>query len=267
MDATGNLKLSIGGVASTLDGFIEDSRSRFRFQFYDKALANFPSSLVFSGAWERITKAGDDKTIQLHFKLDDPQLEDPAAPLNLPQAVRVDPARNHLVLVYQSSSYGERRLEFQGTLEIKPNWTLSFKIADSKEGGVRKSRIDVETTFDWDHAQGKLVLYVGRQKRPGVQTIEVGGALQAKLKNGTVAWTFAYRNSTAGGQSVMTIATSVTFTFQNNAIWIEYTQAGKSWKTNITAKVVQENFVVSGGVEIAQDPQGRRLGAFIGVSF
>ena len=181
--------------------------------------------------------------------------------------VKIDPARNHLVLVYQSRSNGERRLEFQGALEIKPNWTLSFKIADSKEGGVKKSRIDVETTFEWDHAQGKLALFVGREKRPGAQTIEVGGALQAQFKNGSLSWTFAYRNSTAGGQSLLTIATAVEFTFENNAIWIEYTQSGKSRKINITAKVVQENFVVSGGVEIAQDPQGRHLGAFVGVSF
>jgi len=110
-------------------------------------------------------------------------------------------------------------------------------------------------------------LFVGREKNPGAQVIEVGGALQAQLKNGSLAWTFAYRNSTAGGQSVMTIATSVEFTFENNAIWIEYTQAGKDRKVNITAKIVQDNFVVSGGVEIAQDPQGRHLGAFIGVSF
>ena len=267
MDSTGNLKLSISGVSSILDGFIEDSRSRFRFQFYDKTLANFPSSLVFSGAWERITKAGDDRSIQLHFKLDDPTLEDPGSPLNLPQAVKVDPARNHLVLVYQSGNYGERRLEFQGAVEIKPNWTVSFKIADSKEGGVKKSRIDVETTFEWDHAQGKLALFVGREKKLGAQVIEVGGALQAQLKNGSLAWTFAYRNSTAGGLSLMTIATSVEFTFENNAIWLEYTQAGKSRKINITAKLVQDNFVVSGGIEIAQDPQGRHLGAFIGVSF
>ena len=77
MDAAGTLKVSISGIASTLDGFIEDSRSRFRYQFFDKQLANFPSSLVFSGTWERITKGGDDKSIQLHFKLDDPSLEDP----------------------------------------------------------------------------------------------------------------------------------------------------------------------------------------------
>ncbi len=267
MDAAGTLKVSISGIASTIDGFIEDSRSRFRYQFFDKQLANFPSSLVFSGTWERITKGGDDKSIQLHFKLDDPSLEDSASPLNLPAVVKVDPARNHLVLIYQSRSNGERRLEFQGALEIKPNWTVSFRIADSKEGGVKKSRIEVETTFEWDHAQGKLALFVGREKRPGAQVIEVGGALQAQFKNGSLAWTFAYRNSTAGGQSLMTIATAVEFTFENNAIWIEYTQSGKSRKINITAKVVQENFVVSGGVEIAQDPQGRHLGAFIGVSF
>src|SRR5882672_6003475 len=127
LNNNGNVKVSIGGAVSTLDGFIEDSKSRFRFRFYDKALANFPSSLVFSGQWERLKKGSDDKNIQLHFKLDDPALEDPAAPLNLPSKVTVDPKRNSLVLVYQSQNYGERRLEFLGTVEISANWTVSFK--------------------------------------------------------------------------------------------------------------------------------------------
>ena len=49
MDGAGNLKLSISGGASILDGFIEDSRSRFRFQFYDKTLANFPPASCSAG--------------------------------------------------------------------------------------------------------------------------------------------------------------------------------------------------------------------------
>lgn len=65
----------------------------------------------------------------------------------------------------------------------------------------------------------------------------------------------------------MTIATSAVFTFKNNAIWIEYKQAGKNWSANITGKLVQSDFVVSGGIQISNDPKGRSIGAFIGVSF
>ena len=158
-----------------------------------------PLSLVFSGQWERKT-AGDDKSIRLHFVLDDPALEIKAKPLDLPAAVRVDPATNHLALLYKSRSNGPRQLQFLGSLQLRPDFTLVFKIDDVKDGGVRKSKIEVETTFDWDVAQGTMSLYVGRTKGPDAQVIEVGGTLQAQLKNdGTLSWTFDYRKSTAGG--------------------------------------------------------------------
>jgi hypothetical protein len=65
---------------------------------------------------------------------------------------------------YQSASNGERRLQFPGSLDIRPGWTLVFRIDEVKDGGVRKSKIEVETTFEWDAAQGSLLLFVGKGK-------------------------------------------------------------------------------------------------------
>jgi hypothetical protein len=88
-----------------------------------------------------------------------------------------------------------------------------------------------------------------------------------QLKNGTLNWTFAYRKSTAGGQAVTTIATALEFKFDQNRILIEYQQDGKTRRLDVTAKVAKENFTVTGGVQIANDPQGRHLKAFVGVSW
>jgi hypothetical protein len=261
----GNLVVSINGTESVIDGFIEDKKSRFRFQFFDKQLPSFPNSLVLSGQWERKPVADE---IRLHFKLDDPALEIAAKPLDLPAAVRVDPARNHLALVYQSASHGERRVQFLGSFEIRPGWTLVFRIDDVKDGGVRKSKIEVETTFEWDAARGSLSLFVGKTRTPTSQVVEVGGALSVVLKNNaTLDWTFAYQKNTAGGKAVTTIATALQFKFDQNQLLIEYKQDGKSRSVNITAKVVKEDFTLTGGVQIVNDPQGRRVKSFIGVSF
>lgn len=264
MKPDGNLVVSINGSESVLDGYLEDSKSQLCFVFFDKALANFPNSLVFSGAWER---KGKDSEIRLHFVLEDPAMEITAKPLDLPAVVKVDPHTNHLVMQY-NSKYGDRQISFLGSFQIKPGWKLEFRIADVKETGLRKSTIEVNTTFEWDSVQGKLALYVGKTRTQNSQVIEVGGSLSATLKNGvTLNWDFAYKKSTAGGQSVTTIATAVEFVWKSGKVNIRYTQDGQTKTLDIEAKLVQTNYVLTGGLSIANDPQGRRLGAFIGVSW
>jgi hypothetical protein len=278
MSRDGNVQVSIGGVASTLDGFIEDSQSRLQFQFYDKALPNFPSALVFSGQWERMKKQADatwrpikagedDPEIRMHFALTKPALEDPAAPLILPASLKVDPTRNHLVLTYTSPSYGSRRLEFMGSVEITQNFTLKFRIANEKDPKGSKTRIDVETTFEWSRGQGTVVLHVGRQKSATSQMLEVAGSVQARLQNGTLTWTFAYQNSTAGGVSTITFATALRFTYDRGDIFIEYSQAGQKKRLKVSGSIVENDFRIDGGIEIENFPGGRRIGAFIGVSW
>jgi hypothetical protein len=269
MEPDGNLVVSINGKESVLDGFVEDSKSRFRFQFFDKTLPSFPNSLVFTGQWERKEFTQSDKEqILLHFKLATPA-EIAGKPLDLPAAVKVDPQRNHFALVYQSASHGERRLQFQGSMEIKKGWKLLFRIEDVQDGTVRKSVIEVEANFEWERGQGALTLIVGRTRTPTSQTIEIGGTLAVTLgQTGQLTWNFAYRKSTSGGApAVTTIATSLTFVFKNGEIFIEYKQDGQKREFKVTGKLVTSDFTLVGGVEIKQDPQGRSLKAFIGISF
>jgi hypothetical protein len=267
LDGEGNLVVSINGKQSVLDGFIEDNKSRFRFRFDDVETPTFPNSLVFSGKWERRMQGAAAQEIRLHFVLDDPALEIKDKPLDLPAQVKLDRSRNHLALVYQSKNKGERRLQFQGSFEIKSNFTLAFRIDDVTDGVSRKSIIEVETTFDWDVAEGSLKLKVGKTKSATAQTLEVGGQLKAKLKGGTLSWDFAYRKDTAGGQSVKNIATALSFESKNNAIFIRYTQDGQERTLDITAKFATARFTTVGGVQIKNDPQGRSVSAFLGVSW
>ena len=265
MQPDGNLVVSINGKESVLDGFIEDSKSRFRFQFFDKTLPSFPNSLVFTGQWER---KPDKEQIQLHFKLATP-VEIAGKPLDLPAAVKVDPQSNHFALVYESASHGRRRLQFLGSMEIRPGWKLLFRIDDVQDGSVRKSTIEVQANFEWDRGQGSLVLSVGRTKTATSQTIEIGGSLAVTLgQTGELTWNFAYRKSTAGGKpAVTTIATSLTFVFKQGQIFIAYKQDGQMRQLDVTAKLVTTDFTLAGGVQIRQDPQGRSIKGFIGVSF
>ena len=265
LNGDGNLVLSVDGKESVIDGFIEDTKSRLRFQFDDKDTSTFPNSLVFAGQWERVATATT--AIHLHFVLEDPALEIAGTPMTLPTEVRVDPLRNHLALVYESKSSGTHRLQFMGSFEIRPDFTLSFRIDDVKDSGLRKSRIEVETSFAFDVVRGNLQLFVGRERTAQSQVLEVGGALSAKLKNGQLDWSFAYRKATSGGQSSVTVATALSFVSKNQSILIKYTQNGLQRQLDVTAKFTNDNFTAAGGLSIVNDPQGRSIKAFVGVSF
>jgi hypothetical protein len=265
LNGDGNLVLAINGKESVLDGYIEDAQSKFRFQFTETG-GSFPNSLVLSGKWERQAEVAD--AIRLRFVLDDAALQIPGKPLNLPQALRVDPVRNHLVLVYQSKTHGERRLQFLGSLEIKPNFTLVFRIDDVKDGSVRKSSITVESSFEFDAAKGNLQLYVGKTRTASSQVVEVSGALQVTLKNkATLDWTFAYTKSTAGGKATTTIATALRFEYENNKYFISYQQDGKTRRLDVSAKIRTEDLTIGFGATIVNEPQGRSIKAFIGVAW
>lgn len=265
LDPAGNLIVGIGAQQFTIEGFIEDSSSRFRFLFDDREMPTFPSSLVFKGHWERVDNVENE--IQLRFVLNDPALVLPGGDLMMPAVAKVDPARNHLAIVYTSTSKGERRLQFQGSFTIRPDFTLEFRIDQVKDGGVRKSSITVATTFEWDVVRGALQLHVGKERRPESQVIEVSGALQATLSKGQLNWNFAYRKATSGGTTTVTLATQLEFVFDNGEVLIEYEQDGKHRSLNISGKLKKDDLVLTGGVAIARDPEGRRLGAFLGVSW
>jgi len=264
------LQIAINGTVSKLDGYLEDEKSRFRYWFYDKERPIVPSNLIFDGKWESVDKDGKPvdvvtDRVRLHYVLTDPKLEDPKAPLILPGDAQVDSKKNHLNFTYNYESHGARTLSFQGSLQLKPNWTLSFSINDTQNGGVRKSKIEIATTFDWSQGSGTIQLTVGSTKSANVQTLEIGGTIKAKIGNAGINMTFNYLKQTSGGIQTVTLATAVTFEFKNGAILISYTLAGKNWTLDVTGKVVKENYVLVGGVSIANHPQGKRLGGFIGI--
>jgi hypothetical protein len=268
----GKLKVTIGKTESSVDGYVEDNKGRFRFWFYDKERPIRPSNLIFDGKWESVDADGKpvevvNDRLRLHYVLDDPELEDKQAPLILPGQVKVDPQRNHLYVTFAYPDHGTRTLTFEGSLQIKPNWNLSFTIRDSQNGGVRKSRIEVATTFAWDRGTGSLQLFVGRNTGPGAEQLEIGGTIKARVGATGISMTFNYLKDTSGGTKSLTLATSVTFELKDTAIWINYSMAGKSWQLDITAKLVKEDFVLMGGVEIKHDLNGRRLGGFIGIKW
>jgi hypothetical protein len=264
----GRLQVSVGKEVSTIDGYLESNDSGFNYRFVqlDRAATPMRWNLKFSGQWER---AGGDSQLWLHFKLDDPAREDKKHPLNLPAAAGVDPKRNHLV--FQFSGNGRSHLiQFQGSLKIRSNWTLAFTIKQSDDGNVSKSLLEVETSFEFDQdTSGNLVFYVGQVKTQDRQTLTLGGQVSLKLDATTgVTVNFKYSKSTTStGTAQTSLAVGGQFFWNNGQINFSFQQDGATLSINVTAKIELGGANVAIGATIGNDPQNRKVTAFLRVDF
>ena len=271
MTAAGNLQVTFNGTDThELDGYLSDSRSRFRYEFFDKDMeGSVPNAFLLSGEWVQDKSKATE--IRMEFKLADPAQAIDGKALALPGQLKVEKHRNHLALVYEKNG-ATRRIQFLGSLEIKKGWKLAFRVDYESNGASKKMVVEMDTTFEFDTVEGGIKLYVGKTKTATSQEITVGGSLKAKfVKSGiSLSWDFQYTKSTAGGKSNLTIATSLEFEAKGSKIIIKYKKDtnANTESLDVTAKIEKSDFVLSGGVAIQKDGDNpRRLGAFIGISF
>lgn len=265
LDDAGDLIVTFDGTNKfTLDGFLADDDSRFLFTFHDKQLAFFPNELSFNGKWN---KTGDDSEIRLRFHLTNPADEISDKPLVLPGKVEVDPKRNHLVFSYVKHGE-EKKLEFRGTIEIRKDWKLVFKITSSSGAGVKSSTFELQTQFKWNATQTSLTLSIGKVSTATKQEITLRGKLLVRTVNGTkLQWDFAYNKSTSGGVVTTNLATSLEFVHKGGSLFIKYVKNGATTEVEVVAKLETVKYTFQGGIKVTNDPQGRSVSAFLGVSW
>lgn len=266
---TGNLLIAFKGTAANeLDGFLSDVRSRFRFEFKDKESPGVANALVLSGEWLQDTKSANE--IRMKFKLPDAAQSIDGKPLPLPAALKVNQDKNNLQLVYEKNGL-ERSIQFLGSVQIRKGWQLAFTVNYESNGASKKLLVTVDTTWDWDAAQGGAKLYVGKKKTASSQEIIVGGSFKhTMVKTGTtIGLDFEYAKSTAGGTSAVSIAASVEFESKDSKIFVKFKKdtASNTQSLEITGKLQKDDFVLSGGILITNEPKGKRIGVFLGITF
>lgn len=266
---TGNLIIAFGGAAANeLDGYLSDVKSRFRFEFNDKESKGVANALVLSGEWIQDQKSTGE--IRMQFKLPDAIQSIDGKPLLLPAALKVNPDKNNLEFVYEKNGV-TRSIQFLGSLQIREGWRLEFTVNYESNGASKKLLVTVDTTWNWDAAQGGAKLYVGKKKSATSQEITVGGSFKhTMIKSGTtIGLDFEYTKSTAGGLTSTKIAASVEFESKDSKIFVVFKKdtASKAQSLEITGKLQKDDFVLNGGILITDEPSGRRVGVFLGISF
>ena len=140
-----DLTVTINGKSSTIDGFIDDPRSRFMFHFSNKKNLLQASVLGFVGTWTEFVDA--DGKPRLKFTYTRAGQSDGI--FELPKGVAIDKSMNQLMYEYEKEGK-RRRIQLVGTLMISDDFVINYALdrQTSTNGQVQVS----STTFTFNTA-------------------------------------------------------------------------------------------------------------------
>lgn len=249
LNASHDLTIKLGTVTSTLDGFVEDHKSRFIYKFFSKAGTAQLFELEFAGRWMSINDDG--KQIVKFFYLQNGKEQ--KVPFALLEGVTFDRSINQLVYDYDKNGM-TRRLQFTGELKIGGNGVITYKLDRQKTGtgkdAVTSTTLQIQAAFNTTTASGDLefVLVKNDGATPGTKLV-IGGNFEKDLSGSKVklGFRYAYEKST-GGVTENTLALNGEFVLKNNGtlVW--------SFSKNTVTKVTTITFAAT----------DFRIGDFIG---
>src|ERR1700722_13325353 len=117
-----NLTFTMGGVASTLDGFISDPIGRFIFHFANQDNILETNVLGFAGSWQSRVDPSGTPLLDFHYPTSCGEKI-----FELPKAVAVNRSSNQLTYSYTKSNKN-LSIDFQGTLLIGANLEITYVV-------------------------------------------------------------------------------------------------------------------------------------------
>ncbi len=219
---THDLTITINGKASTIDGFINDPRSRFMFHFSNKKALLQSSVLGFVGTWSEFVDPDGQPRLKFVYKRDG-QAD---GEFVLPKGITIDKSMNQLMYEYDKNG-NKRRIQLVGTLMISDDFTISYGL-DRQTSADGQTQVG-STTFTFNAAfkkknfTGDLDLAIVKQDGTvGGTTISISGKFTAVIGSASLLAGFTFEQNRAGNKTTTTFGFSGKLQFNNNRGSIEW---------------------------------------------
>lgn len=249
LDDKFDMTVTFGEVSSTIDGYVEDDRSRFVYKFFPKAGEVDIFSLVFPGQWNGKTEDG--KYVMTFTYKRNGQDEF----FKLPESTLFDKSINQLVYDYEKNGV-KRRLQFVGELKISSKFAITYKLDRQQTGAgkdlVASTTLAIGAKLDMDRFNSKLDLTFVLMKTDGVTpgvSLVIGGSFERNLNGSKLKLDFKYAFVKADGV-VKTNSFSLSGQFK--------------LKEDLTLLFAFSNDVATRSLTIAFAAEHFRLGDFVG---
>ena len=222
LSETHDLTVTINGKASTIDGFINDPRSRFMFHFSNKKAMLQSSVLGFVGTWSEFVDPQGQPRLKFVYKRDG----QPDGEFVLPKGIAIDKSMNQLMYEYDKNG-NKRRIQFVGTLMISDDFTISYGL-DRQSSGDGQTQVG-STTFTFNAAfkkknfTGDLDLAIVKQDGTvGGTTISIAGKFTAVIGSASLVAGFTFEQNRAGNKTTTTFGFAGKIQFNGNKGSIEW---------------------------------------------
>lgn len=222
LSPTHDLTITINGKASTIDGFINDPRSRFMFHFSNKKALLQSSVLGFVGTWSEFVDTDGQPRLKFTYKRDG----QPDGEFVLPKGITIDKTMNQLMYEYDKNG-NKRRIQLVGTLMISDDFTISYGLdrqtsADGQQQ-VGSTTFTFNAAFKKKNFTGDLDLAIVKQDGTiGSTTISISGKFTAVMGSTTLLAGFTFEQNRAGNKKTTTFGFSGKLQFNNNKGSIEW---------------------------------------------
>ncbi|HKY45005.1 MAG TPA: hypothetical protein VJM50_18080 [Pyrinomonadaceae bacterium] len=268
-----DLTITINGKASTIDGFINDPRSRFMFHFSNKKALLQSSVLGFVGTWSEFVDADGQPRLKFAYKRDG----QPDGEFVLPKGITIDKTMNQLMYEYDKNG-NKRRIQLVGTLMISDDFTISYGL-DRQTSADGQTQVGT-TTFTFNAAfkknnfKGDLDLAIVKQDGTvGSTTISISGKFTAVMGSTSLLAGFTFEQNRAGNKKTTTFGFSGKLQFNNNKGSIEWAFTTDNTTTKTITLAINVDITV-GAVQLdarlnlqMEGGQTKGVTFFLGVGF
>lgn len=193
-----------GSAPSTIAGFINSPEGKFIFFFADKLRPLLKHKLGFVGSWSTNKETAPAAETRLAFEY---RREDGTTDrFDLPGAITINRTTNQLRYEYQKD--GVQAIDFEGTLIVNPDFTISYHIARrlSREGEIMvgETTLGFGAVFQKNKFSGELELTLKKNDgTAGKTTLSIAGKFVGVLGSTSLAVGFQF-NQVREGQTVTT---------------------------------------------------------------
>jgi hypothetical protein len=197
IDAKHNLLFKTKTVTSSVDGFIQDTRSRFMYTFFNKQDLTQKSILGFVGHWDFPNANQKVGLAKLDFVYD--KTGGQHGTFILPKGVTIDRVVNQLMYEYDKQGH-KFRVQFVGLLEVSEDFQISYtidrQVSGTGEQQVAQTKITVQAAITKKDFSGNVEFVLLKQDgSTGSTTIAIGGSFTAMLGKTKLQVGFAFQQT------------------------------------------------------------------------